>query len=421
MENAFDRRLSEKIRAELSAHHEPFQPQDWSKMKNRLDAYKRTPQYWLTKASGAICLFVMLFSIVHQTSNKDYRLIQKAIFSINAKAASWWSKQDEASKHIESEAHIFATENNNVSNQDIRIQLQEDLFFKNISSNKNYELIDFTPQKEISILDTNEIDAIALSVIPLDSSQLEETKDLLSKLDSKDFMLIESNLDSVLSEKKDWRYVKVSKLKSSLRTSIVGALIHNYNKDLGLKYQTIGMGVLVGSSILKDKFIVQTGAIYGRFVNEELYTKIVKEGKKEITENVPLRGNFYLVDIPIRMQYNFKSYNSKYQAFVSTTLSNYFFVEEDVKKTTLPKGINKRYSQNAYYPSKNTQFGENMDWASSLTLSVGVERKINSSTSISLEPYLLIPIQGIGTESIRLQATGLMMKINFQSKNQKLK
>jgi hypothetical protein len=417
MENAFDRRLSEKMRAELAAHHEPFQPQDWSKMKNRLDAYKRTPQYWLTKASGAICLFVMLFSIVHQTSNNDYRLFQKALSSINAKAVSWWNNHEEISKHIENESTIIVTDNNVIQHN----LLVDDLSDK-IELSKNEAFMDIIPTKRVMIdVEIKPSQLILYSI--LDSGQKsKKEKRTLNKISSKKlFVADNTDLDSLFVKRKKWEYLKPSKLVASLNTSLVVGYIKNQNKELSLDNETYSMGILVGKSFNKNKLLIQTGAIYAKFVNREMYSQEKRVGKNTVTEYIPLEGSFYVLDIPLRVQYNFETYKPHYQLFVSTSLSNYMFLEEKVVQTTLPKNSNKRYNANAYYPSKKTQLGEKMEWASTITLSVGLERKLNANTSISFEPYIMIPLKGIGSEAIKLKATGLMMKLNFQGKNQGLK
>jgi hypothetical protein len=46
-------------------------------------------------------------------------------------------------------------------------------------------------------------------------------------------------------------------------------------------------------------------------------------------------------------------------------------------------------------------------------LSVSVERKINSSLSIGVQPFVKLPLTGIGNYDIRLNSTGVSVFMSF--------
>ncbi|MNR56356.1 hypothetical protein D3C85_1769110 [compost metagenome] len=46
-------------------------------------------------------------------------------------------------------------------------------------------------------------------------------------------------------------------------------------------------------------------------------------------------------------------------------------------------------------------------------LSVSVERKLNSSMSIGLQPFVKLPLTGIGNYDVKLNSTGVSVFLNF--------
>jgi hypothetical protein len=75
--------------------------------------------------------------------------------------------------------------------------------------------------------------------------------------------------------------------------------------------------------------------------------------------------------------------------------------------------------QNSYgsYSIKN----KNQHYLSSIRLSAGYEKKLANSISITTEPYLSLPVNGIGYGKVKLYGAGVLFTVNVKpfAKNKK--
>jgi hypothetical protein len=68
--------------------------------------------------------------------------------------------------------------------------------------------------------------------------------------------------------------------------------------------------------------------------------------------------------------------------------------------------------QNSYgnYSIKN----KNQHYFSSVRLSAGYEKKLGNSISITTEPYLSLPVNGIGYGKVKLYGAGVLFTVNIK-------
>ncbi len=114
-----------------------------------------------------------------------------------------------------------------------------------------------------------------------------------------------------------------------------------------------------------------------------------------------------VIEIPIAVSYNFGK-SSKQNWFISTGLSSYL-----MKKETY-----------AYYykqtPTGQTLTGnwtienKNKHYFSILTLSGGYQRSISKYVSIMVEPYIKLPLSGIGYGKVKLNSGGLLFSVGIK-------
>ena len=112
-------------------------------------------------------------------------------------------------------------------------------------------------------------------------------------------------------------------------------------------------------------------------------------------------------EIPVTISYNF-SESRTHNWFASAGLSSYLMKKE-------------KYGY--YYKDPTTQMPEYKDWTlkngenhifSILNLSAGYERKLNKTLSLIAEPYLKIPMDGIGFGSIKLNSMGVLFTLSVR-------
>jgi len=113
-----------------------------------------------------------------------------------------------------------------------------------------------------------------------------------------------------------------------------------------------------------------------------------------------------IYEVPITLNYNFNR-GQKYNMFASLGISSFFM---------------KRESYNYHYNDASGQYGYK-SWTltngsnhyfSAVTLSGGYERKLNNKFSIIAEPYVKIPINGIGFGKVRLNSGGVLFSVSFK-------
>lgn len=108
-------------------------------------------------------------------------------------------------------------------------------------------------------------------------------------------------------------------------------------------------------------------------------------------------------EIPLIINYAFMQ-NPKQSWFASAGISSWFMKRETynyLSKT--PMGPE--------YKSY-TIYGENKHYFSSLRISAGYERALNKTISLSAEPYLSLPLSGIGYGKVKLKSAGVLFSIN---------
>jgi Outer membrane protein beta-barrel domain len=163
-------------------------------------------------------------------------------------------------------------------------------------------------------------------------------------------------------------------------------------------------GVLVGYS-LNSKFSIESGVYLDR---KKYYT----EGQYFNKEKVPALWNYKLlsvdgtcnmVEIPVNLRYNLNS-TAKNRWFATAGLSTYLMSSEGYNYQVL------RYGNPYNVPpvSYNTPMH---NWFSIMNLSMGYEQKLGKIGNLRLEPYLRVPLSGIGTGSLPIMSAGLNIGI----------
>jgi hypothetical protein len=165
-------------------------------------------------------------------------------------------------------------------------------------------------------------------------------------------------------------------------------------------------GGLVGFE-LNRKWSVEAGVFS---VKKEYYTdgkhfntsKIYVPHNSEITE---VEGNCRMIEIPLAVRYSFKP-GRKGNWFATGGLSSYLMKSEN-------------YSYVYYYPLTGqyveryrTYANSSQHWAASVQLSGGYQYQLGKIGAIRLEPYLKVPVRGLGIGSLPLLSTGLHVGIS---------
>jgi hypothetical protein len=111
-----------------------------------------------------------------------------------------------------------------------------------------------------------------------------------------------------------------------------------------------------------------------------------------------------MFEIPINVRYNF-SLNKKSQWFALAGVSSYMMQKEEYEY--LYERYNVQYNSNKYYKASSK------DFLSIMNLSVGYEHAVGKWGKVRVEPYIKVPLRGVGIGSLPLTSTGIQAGFTY--------
>ncbi len=121
-----------------------------------------------------------------------------------------------------------------------------------------------------------------------------------------------------------------------------------------------------------------------------------------------IEANCKVLEIPLSVAYKIKEYK-KSGLYISVGSSSYFMKREDYQFYF--KG------QNGNDTTRSAHFINNSDhYFSSLNFSAVAEKRINNKFSLLAEPFVKLPLSGIGFGKVRIYNIGVLITAKFQIK-----
>ncbi|HEX9504028.1 MAG TPA: hypothetical protein VF974_06995 [Patescibacteria group bacterium] len=178
--------------------------------------------------------------------------------------------------------------------------------------------------------------------------------------------------------------------------------------DLSMvKFQSVkGMGTTFGILLgyqFNRKWAIETGAYldHKKYYTDGEYFK----GKAPSNPNwylLNVDGSCNMWEIPINVRYNLSS-GEKTKWFATAGLSTYLMTSEHYVSTYSYNGNTWPYPWDTTKPSHY--------WFSVLNLSIGFDQKLGKIGNLRLEPYVRIPLSGMGSGSLPIMSAGLNIGI----------
>ena len=113
-------------------------------------------------------------------------------------------------------------------------------------------------------------------------------------------------------------------------------------------------------------------------------------------------GYSRIIEIPVSVRYDFaKTPNGNF--FASTGLSSYLLTNENNQYHTMLNGTEQMMYGN--YKKNETYV------AGSIDLGVGYSQNFGKKNSIRFQPYLQIPVNGIGVGDLHVMGTGIRLSL----------
>ena len=177
--------------------------------------------------------------------------------------------------------------------------------------------------------------------------------------------------------------------------------------DLSMvKFQSVkGVGTTFGILLgyqFNQKWAIETGAYldHKKYYTDGEYFK--KSGYNPSWKLLTVDGACNMWEIPINIRYNLSS-GEKTKWFATAGLSTYLMTNENYVSAY-------SYNGNTWDTSWDTK-KPSQYWFSVFNLSVGYEQRLGKIGNLRLEPYLRIPLSGMGSGSLPIMSAGLNIGI----------
>ena len=160
------------------------------------------------------------------------------------------------------------------------------------------------------------------------------------------------------------------------------------------------------------KFSLSAGALYTK-KNYSAYGKDYHPPKGYWTNYITLdelNGSCWMIDIPLNLRYDFAG-GKKFNLFGSAGVSTYLMNKESYTY---------HYMYNGNYARRNWLNENNSSHVLSiLNVSAGYEKSVSKKISVQMEPYLKIPVSGIGFGRMQMNSYGLNFSIGYRPEYKK--
>ncbi|MBC7892074.1 MAG: hypothetical protein H7Y12_07685 [Sphingobacteriaceae bacterium] len=110
-----------------------------------------------------------------------------------------------------------------------------------------------------------------------------------------------------------------------------------------------------------------------------------------------------ILDVPLNVRFDVLR-RAQSDVFVNGGVSSYVMLNEDYTY---------RYANKPSYTHEINVSRGGGHFATTLNLSLGYQRQLGGGLSLQLEPYLKLPLAGVGFGSVRLYSTGLHLSLGF--------
>jgi hypothetical protein len=188
-----------------------------------------------------------------------------------------------------------------------------------------------------------------------------------------------------------------------------GADLSGVGGEIGEVRPVVGIGL---GYTFADRFTIKTGF----YTASKVYTTDPYDYKFSSTPpNIQyltqIDANCKVYEIPLSLSYSF-AHTRNHNWFTTAGLSSYI-----MKKETYDYLY--KYPGGATYTHTYTVNNENKHLFSALSLSGGYSRRLNNTFTLSAEPYIKIPLGGVGAGEVKLQGAGVLFSIGARLGNNK--
>ena len=198
---------------------------------------------------------------------------------------------------------------------------------------------------------------------------------------------------------------KEAKHSTGLYIGAVAGLLFDEIENQGLKKTGFSLGIISGYQF-KNRLSFESGLLFAKkpYYSTGRYFKMDKMGSSMPSgmDILSLEGANHTLEIPVKIKYDFL-HGDKSNFFSSAGITSYIMTHEKNDYLVTMNGV--QQTMISSYKNKSRSF------AATLDISAGYEHKIGRSNYFRIEPYIQIPLKGMGVGSMQMVSTGLRIGI----------
>jgi len=429
MKNVNDENIDELFRLGLNPESDDFtsMENDFTKLEKRLSQYVKRKKLivWLRPLIGVAVLLLLFFSIwllIPSTPDQSNHqiVVQEENQEPNENQTTTPEKEQEINISSESKSTVplngqtlaenfSANEKKNNSPAKMVRDIVDSATYKKtdilILPASQPNTVDVNESNEALAVQSGKTKEVQNKPTITQNLQVEEKSNLLSEPWKEHLAPISADKEPLIAENKILNIPEIAEPKSrSFALSILVSSDYNgvNTLDNGKMGNNIGLLVTYG---LTKRWSFSTGAVYAKKLYGADYAsynpqKDIWTGYRPKLVDADCR----VLDIPLNINYTFLNRNRTLLS-IGTGISSYIMLKEYYKFTY--------YNPNTSDPQDYTLINKNQHWLSVLNLQANYTRKLTSELSLSLQPYMKIPISEIGFAQVKLESLGLAISASW--------
>ena len=171
-------------------------------------------------------------------------------------------------------------------------------------------------------------------------------------------------------------------------------------KFQSVKKTGVSMGIIAGYQVNK-KLSIESGiawAIKNYYSKGEYFStdRVYSNPNAKIKS---VAGVCNMIEVPVMIKYDLTTSFS-----ISGGVSSYFMKKEDYDYIIV-------YNNGQPYPHSSTYKNSSTDLAAVADFAVGYNRQIKKGVTLRIEPYIKVPLKGVGIGSLPIMSTGLNLGV----------
>jgi hypothetical protein len=359
----------------------PFNELDWEKMEEKLGPRKskRSVLLWPIAAAGIAASIFLIFFLLFQKEDsipfKDKTDSKAPVDkpSVGLKEQPLNKKQDVLVAKTKAERELVTRVSVTIKERNLPLTQQSIAIIKN-NNPTSIASLEITKPKSIESIDT--------------------------------VTRVSSVIEVPMASPRTKRLMQKSNHTGHLSFSVIAAPdISSSQGNFSSKLST-NLGLLATYSITKN-ISLTTGVIYARKLYEYSGASISAYGS--LGKTMETYADCKVLDIPLNLNYRVyeKGLNS---ISLNTGLSSYIMLNEEYKYVS-NDGLGNTNSSVLEIVNQNQHF------LGVANIGISFNRKINNQVSVGIQPFVKIPLTGIGYHDSKLKSTGIAFSLNLNMRH----